>query len=132
VHKALRKHPWAAMRLMTFHGPLRPRLEYMDALLGCLRGAGFSADTTYHAYHVLDGFIFGFSIWENSHVFTPEQAKEMAGLLERFAPAKDDLPHLYEHGVQHMTEGPHREVSAFEFGLDLILEGLRKLHAAGA
>src|SRR5437773_2782019 len=36
-------------------------------------------------------------------------------------------PHLNEHGKQHLTEGPHREVSAFEFGLDLILEGLSKL-----
>jgi hypothetical protein len=25
-----------------------------------------------------------------------------------------------------MSEGPHREVSAFEVGLDLILDGLRK------
>jgi AcrR family transcriptional regulator len=127
VHDALRRHPWAAMKLMTFRGPLRPRLDYMNALMGCLREAGFSADTTYHAYHVLDGHIFGFSIWENSHVYTPEQAEQLSGLLESFAP-KDELPHLYEHGLQHLTDGPHREVSAFEFGLDLILEGLRRLH----
>jgi hypothetical protein len=27
-----------------------------------------------------------------------------------------------------MADGPHREVSAFEFGLDLILDGLKKIH----
>src|SRR5438045_4126009 len=31
-----------------------PRLRYMEWLLGRLRDAGFSADLTYHAYHVLD------------------------------------------------------------------------------
>jgi AcrR family transcriptional regulator len=131
VHAALRRHTWAAMLLMTFRGPTRPRLDYMNSLMGRLREAGFSADTTYHAYHVLDGHIFGFSIWENSHVYTPEQAKELEGLLDSFAP-KDELPYLYEHGRQHVTDGPHRDVSAFEFGLDLILEGLRRLHAAEA
>ena len=49
-------------------GRIRPaRLRYMDLLLGRLREAGFSAETTYPAYHVLDGHIFGFSLWEASH-----------------------------------------------------------------
>ena len=34
--------------------------------------------------------------------------------------------HLAEHRDQHLTEGPHREVSAFEVGLDLILDGLQQ------
>jgi hypothetical protein len=41
---------------------------------------------------------------------------------------EDAYPHLREHGEQHFAEGPHRHVSAFEFGLDLIIEGLRPLH----
>jgi AcrR family transcriptional regulator len=129
VHAALRRHPWAASRLMTFAGALPPRLRYMDTLLGRLRAAGFSSDTTYHAYHVLDGHIFGFSLWENAHNYTPADTGEMAGMLDRLIPV-DELPHLHEHARQHMTEGPHRHVSAFEYGLDLILEGLRKVHAA--
>src|SRR5262249_55553336 len=53
VHGALRRHPWACELLLAGRR-LRPgRLRYMDALLGRLREAGFSADTTYHAYHVL-------------------------------------------------------------------------------
>src|SRR4051794_3962364 len=130
VPPALRRHPWAASRLMTFAGALQPRLRYMDTLLGRLREAGFSADTTYHAYHVLDGYIFGFSLWENAHNYTPAiDADELTGMLDRLIPAAE-FPHLHEHGHQHMIEGPHRHVSAFEYGLDLILEGLRKVHAA--
>src|SRR5919106_1275497 len=50
--EALKRHPWAATMLMS-PGRIRPaRLAYMEALLASLRGAGLSAETTYHAYHV--------------------------------------------------------------------------------
>jgi hypothetical protein len=38
----------------------------------------------------------------------------------------DVYPYLHEHGRQHLTGGPHRDVSAFEFGLDLILTASRE------
>ena len=92
-----------------------------------LREAGFSAETTYHAYHVLDGHICGFSLWETSHSYTAEEA---SSFREKFAQIiqPDAYPYLYDHAEQHFAEGPHRQASAFEFGLDLILEGLKKIH----
>jgi hypothetical protein len=42
----------------------------------------------------------------------------------------DDYPYLAEHRDQHLADGPHRDVSAFELALDLILDGLRKQLAA--
>jgi hypothetical protein len=50
--------------------------------------------------------------------------------FERMIPAAR-YPYLHEHGLQHMTDGPHRKTSAFEFGLDLLLEGLEKLRQTG-
>ena len=130
VHQALRRHQWACTEVMS-PAHIRPaRLRYMDALLGRLREAGFDADATYHAYHVLDGHIFGFSLWEGSHSYTPAQAAGFAERFEELIP-RDTYPYLHEHGEQHFAEGPHREVSAFEFGLDLILDGLRTIRAAG-
>jgi AcrR family transcriptional regulator len=125
VHQALRKHTWAAPLMLSPDRILSTRLRYMDSLMGRLRQGGFSADTTYHAYHVLDGWIFGFSLWLTSHTFTEDQAAKLA---ETFGPmiTPTALPHLYEHGQQHFTDGPHRDVNAFEFGLDLILDGLRR------
>ena len=74
MHDALRRHPWACPLLMS-PGRIRPaRLQYMDALLGRLRDAGFSAETTYHAYHVLDAHIFGFSLWEASHTYNASRS----------------------------------------------------------
>jgi AcrR family transcriptional regulator len=129
VHAALRRHPWASAVVMA-PGRLRPaRLRYMDSLLGRLREAGFSAETTYHAYHVLDGHIFGFSLWEASHSYGDADASEMMAAFERTITA-DEYPYLREHGEQHFAEGPHHDVSAFEFGLDLILDGLKKMNPA--
>jgi AcrR family transcriptional regulator len=126
VHDALARHPWASTLLME-PGRVRTRsLQYMDALLGRLRGAGFTAETTYHAYHVLDAHIFGFSLWEKSHTYTADEVSNLQAMFEETV-ASGSYPHLHEHGRQHFTEGPHREQGAFEFGLDLILDGLTKL-----
>jgi AcrR family transcriptional regulator len=126
VHEALRRHPWSCTLLMA-PGRVRPaRLRYMDLLLGRLREAGFSAETTYHAYHVLDGHIFGFSLWETSHTYTAEEVSNFEAKFAQTITA-DTYPYLHEHAQQHFSEGPHREVSAFEFGLDLIVDGLKKI-----
>jgi AcrR family transcriptional regulator len=128
VHAALRRHPWAA-RLLMSGSHLRPvRLDYMDRLLGTLRRAGFEADTTYHVYHLLDGHIFGFSLWEIAYTTTGADEELVARFMESVP--WDDYPHLTEHRDQHMTEGAHREISAFEVGLDLILDGLQRTHRA--
>ena len=131
VHEALVRHPWACSLLLS-PGHVRPgRLGYMDALLGRLRSAGFSAETTYTAYHVLDAHIFGFSQWLGSHSYSSEQVTDLiAWFMQRVD--EGGYRHLHEHAQQHLTEGPHREVSAFEFGLDLILDGLRKVRAQGS
>jgi AcrR family transcriptional regulator len=128
VHDALRRHPWSCTLLMEARRIRPARLRYMDLLLGRLRDAGFSADTTYHAYHVLDGHIFGFALWEIGHTYTPEEA---SSLVERFAHTitPQAYPYLHEHAKQHMDDSAQREVSAFEFGLDLIIDGLKKIHA---
>jgi AcrR family transcriptional regulator len=123
AHGALQRHPWASA-ILGSPAHLRPaRLRYMDELLGRLRAAGFSPETTYHAYHVLDGFIFGFSMWEADHTYTEDQTSAMAARFSATIDA-ESYPHLRGHGEQHFSAGPHQDVSAFEFGLDLILRGL--------
>ena len=131
VHEALQRHPWACNLLMS-PPRIRPaRLRYMDSLLGRLREAGFSADATYHAYHVLDAHIFGFSLWQASHSYTPAETTNIVAMFERMIPA-DEYPHLHEHGEQHLGVRPlHQEVSAFELGLDFIIDGLKKIQVTG-
>jgi AcrR family transcriptional regulator len=126
VHEALERHPWATS-LLASSSRLRPvRLDFMESLLGRLHDAGFSDEMTYHAYHVLDAYIFGFSLWLAGHSLT---AAEQAAVLERVTReiSFDNYPQLAKHRDQHLSEGPHRDVSAFEVGLDLILDGLTEM-----
>ena len=124
VHDALRRHPWAAQLLMTGSHVRPARLRYMECLLDRLEEAGFDSDTTYHVYHLLDGYIFGFSLWEIAYTTIPLDAEEVAKLMETIP--WDEYARLAAHRDQHMSDGPHREVSAFEVGLDLILAGLEQ------
>jgi AcrR family transcriptional regulator len=137
AHQALRRHPWAPALMMSPSHVVPERIRYMEGLLGTLRRAGFSSDMTYHAYHVLDAHIFGFSLWQAGHAAAAKDLpKEFEStedfikwLVQRFPP--EEYPHVAEHGRQHFAEGPHQEVSAFEISLDLILDGLkRELEAA--
>ena len=126
AHEALQRHPWAASLLMAPSRVRPARLRYMDALLGALRGAGFPAETTYHAYHVIDAHVIGFSLWASAHASAmPEDLGDVRELLDRMIPA-DTYPHLREHAHQHLEDGPHRATSAFEFGLDLLLDSLEQ------
>jgi len=126
AHEALKRHPWAASMLMS-PGGIRPaRINYMEGLLACLRRSGFSAETTYHAYHVLDAHIIGFSLWASTHGKMPEHIEDVRAWFEEMIPVAT-LPYLHEHGLQHLEEGPHQDMSAFEFALDLLLESLERL-----
>ena len=79
------------------------RMRWMDAVLGRLREAGFSADMTHHAYHALDSHITGFTLWQVSMPFeTKEELVDMAeGFLQQI-PA-DEYPYVIEHAEQHLA-----------------------------
>jgi AcrR family transcriptional regulator len=126
AHEALGRHAWAANMLMS-PGRIGPaRIQYMEALLATLRGAGLSAETTYHAYHVLDAHIIGFSLWASTHGKVPDHIEDARAWFDENIPVAT-LPYLHEHGLQHLDEGPHHDVSAFEYGLDLLLGGFERL-----
>lgn len=124
-HEALVRHPWAVGLLMA-PSRIRPaRLEHMNALLGALRESGFSAETTYTAYHVLDAHIIGFSLWQSTHGSVPIEIEDVRAFLDRMLPAAT-YPYLHEHAIQHLEDGPHRDVPSFEYALDLLLDGLER------
>jgi len=131
VHDALHRHPWAVNVLFSPDRVRPARLRYMESLLATLREGGLSADATYTAYHVLDAHIFGFSLWAASHTMSETEAANIKETVDRVL-AGEEYQYLREHAEQHFGDGPYKNVSAFELGLDLILDGLKKIHGAGA
>jgi AcrR family transcriptional regulator len=126
AHEVLSRHPWACSLMLSDTRVLFGRLRYMDSLLATLREAGFSAEMTHHAYHALDSHIMGFTLWEASFTFTAEDLPQLGATFLRELPA-GEYPYLVEHVEQHLMESKPDDVSEFEFGLDLILDGLERI-----
>jgi hypothetical protein len=126
---ALRRHPWAVgeMEGRGTHGPANLRIH--DAVLGCLRGAGFSLAMTVHAYSVQDAYIYGFALQETD--LSPETAEDFAAVAGQqmvdYADVLADYPHLVEVVGGHVAKEGYDYDSEFLFGLDVILDGLERL-----
>ena len=134
AHEALLRHPWACSLVMsptTTRTVPTPRLRYVEWLLRRLREAGFSAELTYHAYHALDSHILGFTLWQLGHsaaatnIAAGEDFADFAATLLRELRA--DYPYLAEHGELHLGAPSDDGRGEFDFGLDLIIEGLKRL-----
>ncbi len=127
AYEVLLRHPWAASLMLSGSGVSQARLRYMDALLGTLRKAGFSAEMTDHAYHALESHIMGFTLWVvGMNLGSDDDVAALATSFLRDFP-RDEMPHLAEHIEQHMKPRSPENEGEFAFGLDLILDGLERL-----
>jgi len=127
AHDILLRHRWAASLMMRANGISPARLRLSEWLLRTLREAGFSADLTHHAYHALESHITGYTLWQVNLPF--ETRAEMLDMAEGFMRdfPVDDYPYLLEHIQQHIAPSSPDGRTEFEFGLDLILDGLERL-----
>jgi AcrR family transcriptional regulator len=127
AHQAFVRHPWACSLHMSTPRISDARMLWMEGVLKTLREAGFSAEMTHHAYHALDSHITGFTLWLVTMPF--DSREELLDLAKAFLPqiSADEYPYVIEHAQQHMAEPDPGEPSEFEFGLDLILDGLERL-----
>jgi AcrR family transcriptional regulator len=129
TREALSRHRWAVghMEGRTSHGPANLRLH--DAVLGCLRAAGFSIEMTVHAYSVQDAYIYGFALQETDMSSeTPDDfAAEAQRQMREYESVLAAYPHLVEVVGGHVAKAGYDYAAEFLFGLDLILDGLDRL-----
>src|SRR5918996_820242 len=134
---ALNRHRWAVglMESPTTPGPASLRLH--NAVLGCLREAGFSIELTIQAYSVQDAYIYGFALQEKSIPFddadgaaavAEAQYREYDELEEerQLGELADAFPYLAEVVAGHVAKVGYDFATAFEYGLDLILDALEQ------
>jgi AcrR family transcriptional regulator len=128
TRQALTRHRWAVGRMegRTTHGPANLRLH--DAVLGCLRAAGFSIEMTVHAYSVQDAYIYGFALQETDMSSeTPDDfAAEAQRQMREYEDALARFPHLVEVVGGYVAKSGYDYAAEFVFGLDLILDALDK------
>jgi AcrR family transcriptional regulator len=122
----LSRHRWAIGLMESRTSPGPATLRHHDAVIGCLRQAGFPVALAAHAYSALDSYVYGFALQEASLPFdTSEQTSELAQAIVAQFPA-DEYPHLAEFTFEHVLRPGYDYGSEYQFGLDLILDGLEK------
>ena len=125
IRQVMARHPWAIglMESRTARGPAT--LRHHDTVIGLLREAGFSIELAAHALSALDSYIYGFALQErNVPSVTGETARLAQLLLTQLS--SDEYPHLAELTVKHVLQPGYDHGNEFEFGLDLILDGLER------
>jgi AcrR family transcriptional regulator len=124
AHETLLRHPWTCGLVLSPNLRAIPsRMTYIESILAQLRTAGFSPSAASRGYHAIDSHILGFTLWELGHTIPNDSSGE---LLDTFVRQFDyaTYPFLGEHMLEHLAESDSNEMGDFEFGLDLILEGI--------
>lgn len=124
AHSVLLQHPWAAMTILSRINVGPAMLRYIDATLGCLHQAGFSYPMADHAWNAMDNHIYGFTLQELNFPFEVNEYQTAAENYLSLIPADEypDLNQLTHHILDERYDGVHD----FEFGLNLILDGLER------
>jgi AcrR family transcriptional regulator len=123
---ALTRHPWAIGVMDSRPNPGPATLRHHDAVIGNLRQAGFPIALAAHAFSVIDSYVYGFALQALNLPFdTSEELEKVAEAMLREMPA-DEYPYLTEMIVEHALQPGYSYADEFEFGLDLILDGLER------
>jgi len=126
AREVLGRHPWAIALLQSRTHPGPATLRHHNAVIGALRGAGFSVVMTAHAFALLDSYIFGFALSEASlPINGPETVAEVAESM-MLTYLTRDFPHLGEFSTEHVLKPGYDFGAEFAFGLELVLDGLAR------
>ncbi len=117
AHRAMIRHPWYFAVPLTYGG--LGHMRVVQAILALLERGGVDDDRAFHALHVLEGHMYGYSWQAIGYGDMDAIAEESAPPLATIDPA--EFPHLLSHASLH-TEPPSGD--GFAFGLDILLDGL--------
>ena len=131
TREALKRHSWA-IGMMESRPPGPANLRNHNAVMGCLRKAGFPFELAVHAYSLQDAYIYGFALQEKDLAFeTPDSAGAAAQRRAETISARENYPYLVEIATK-LPESGYDSAAEFTWGLDLILDGLEQLRLTRA
>jgi AcrR family transcriptional regulator len=125
IRTILSRHRWAIGLMNSRTSPGPATLRHHNAVIRSLRDAGFSVQLAAYGISALDSYIYGFALQEQSLPFpTPAQTSELAQAMLEQIPT-DQYPHFAELTIEDILQ-PGDDHGAYEFGLDLLLDGLEQ------
>jgi AcrR family transcriptional regulator len=126
ARQVLARHPWAVGLMDSRTSPGAATLGHHDAVLGVLIGAGLSLPLAGHAFAVLDSYTYGFALQEAViPVEGPEQTADLAAEILG-AQAADAYPNMVAFTTGYVLQGGYDFADEFDWGLDLVLDGLER------
>jgi len=126
AREAFARHPWAPALVdaRVRGGP--GRLRYLETVLAILRRAGFTLEHALRAFSLLDGYLYGSCQQSATRAATDAGGADAAKAFLRALPAKE-FPNLAAMAAQQAAGAGVDDDRDFEFGLDLILDGLQRV-----
>ncbi|WP_426226663.1 TetR/AcrR family transcriptional regulator [Pseudarthrobacter sp. DSP2-3-2b1] len=141
ARSVLQRHQWARQVLETRTTKTPGVLAYMDSFIGIFLDRGFSVDLTHHVMHAIGSRMWGFT----QELFTEpadqpdENAEEVDGAAQQAM--LEEMSKRYPNVLRIAMASSHDEGRVvgqgcddqfeFEFALDLLLNGIERLHAEG-
>jgi AcrR family transcriptional regulator len=134
AREVLLRHRWAPGVLESRTTAPPTVLQHYDSLLGLMLEAGFSIDLAHHAFHALGSRTLGFSqelFVSGDEDVPPEMAAVMVQQIAAGFPHLGELVRVVYHDTGSTLGSGCDDQFEFEFGLDLILDGLERLKDEG-
>ena len=111
-------------------------LAYLDSMIGMLRAGGFSIDLTHHVMHAMGSRVLGFSqeLFDDragGPTPTGPRPRCCAGRWPTGTRTSPRSPRRSSHDDDSVVGPGCDDQFEFEFALDLLLDGLERLHRDG-
>ena len=131
AREVMLRHRWAPKVLESRTEIPAVLMRYLDGLLGLMLQGEFSADLAHHAMHAFGSRGLGFTqeLFEEDTEMPAETVGMMAEQMAGEYPNLGEMLKVVTHDAD-TTLGWCDDQFEFEFGLDLILDGLERLRDA--
>lgn len=122
LRAVMREHPWGPGIVESRRAPGMALLGHLEAVLDCLHRGGFPVQLAAHAFSVLDAYVYGFVLTEQSLPFDPGGGVD--DLAEQLALPADVFPRMAAFIEQAIVGRSYDYGDEFSYGLELVLDGL--------
>ncbi|GAA1054997.1 TetR family transcriptional regulator [Agromyces luteolus] len=130
ARRVLLRHPWAPVVIDQRKSFSPAMVRHVDGIVGIMREAGMSHDLIHHSLHAIGNRIYGYvqELSDDGQAPPPGQLDEMQSFAPNLAAMLADVAHVDPES----TLGWCDDQTEFEFGLDLLLEGIERRRLAEA
>ncbi|WP_308798864.1 TetR/AcrR family transcriptional regulator [Agromyces silvae] len=128
ARRVLLRHPWAPWIMNERGAPGPTAARHVDGIVGIMHAGGMSYDLIHHGLHAIGSRVYGYvqELSDDTNAPAPVELAQLAA----FAPNLAAMLAEVVHDDPDTTLGWCDDQTEFEFGLDLLLEGLERRVAA--